>query len=132
MIALLDTHLVLWAVYASARLGAEAREILESEDTEPRFSAANLWEMGITPALGRPDFTADARTLRRALLSNGWTELPITGSHAIEAAALPAPHRDPFDRILLAQARIEGIILLTADQAVAAYGSPARLVRPAA
>ena len=106
----------------------EARELIEDPDTELVFSAASLWEVAIKSGLGRDDFRVAARLLRRGLLENGYTELAVTGSHAVAVDSLPPLHKDPFDRILVAQAQVEGIILLTADSAVASYGGSIRMV----
>ncbi|WP_291830058.1 type II toxin-antitoxin system VapC family toxin, partial [Bosea sp. (in: a-proteobacteria)] len=90
--------------------------------SELYFSAASLWEIAIKTSLGRSDFSVDARLLRRGLLDHGFAELPVTGEHAVAIDGLPPIHRDPFDRILVAQAKVEGIILLTSDNTVARYG----------
>jgi PIN domain nuclease of toxin-antitoxin system len=125
---LLDTHLLLWAAGNPGQLPAEARALLDDPDTEPLFSAASLWEIAIKSGLGRDDFRVDARLLRRGLLDNGYLELPIAGEHAVAVDGLPPIHKDPFDRILVAQATVEGITLLTADPLVAAYPGPVRRV----
>jgi PIN domain nuclease of toxin-antitoxin system len=78
--------------------------------------------------LRRPDFKADARQVRRGLLDNGYTETPITSEHVAAIDRLPPIHKDPFDRLLVAQARIEGLVLLTSDATVAEYGDPTRRV----
>ncbi len=88
----------------------------------------NLWEIVIKSGLGRDDSRADARLLRRGLLDNGYDELPVTGPHTLAVATLPPLHRDPFDRMLLAQAITEGIVLLTADPVMARYKAPVNLV----
>jgi PIN domain nuclease of toxin-antitoxin system len=124
---LLDTHLLLWAASAPERLPAGARALLEDAANELLFSAASLWEVTIKASLGRDDFRIDARVLRRGLLDNGYTELPISSAHAVAVAGLPNLHRDPFDRLLVAQAGVEGITLLTSDEAVARYPGPIRL-----
>ena len=85
------------------------------------FSAASIWEVAIKQGLGRVDFRADARLLRRGLLDNGYSELAVTSAHAVALDSLPPLHKDPFDRILIAQAMVEGIVLLTADARVAQY-----------
>lgn len=123
---LLDTHLLLWAATGSARLPAEARRIIDLPETEPVVSAASLWEIAIKSTLGRTDFHIDLRLLRRRLSVHGYTELPVTGAHAVEICLLPPIHRDPFDRMLVAQARVEGTTLLTADSIVARYPGPIR------
>ncbi len=88
------------------------------------FSAASIWEVAIKSGLGRADFRADANVLRRGLLDNGYVELPISAAHAAAVAHLPPIHKDPFDRMLIAQATIEGIVLVTADALVAQYPGP--------
>lgn len=118
---LFDTHLLLWAAGAPERLSAQARALIEAPETEPLVSAASFWEITIKAGLGRADFRVDAALLRRGLLDNGYAELPITGAHALAMGALPPLHRDPFDRMLVAQARVEGIALVTADPMVGAY-----------
>ena len=128
MKVLLDTHVLLWAAGEQARLSQEARELIEDPDTELVFSAASLWEVAIKSGLGRDDFSVDPRLLRRGLLENGYTELAVTGSHAVAVDSLPPLHKDPFDRILVAQAQVEGFLLLTADPAVASYGGSIRMV----
>ncbi|MEO8299442.1 MAG: type II toxin-antitoxin system VapC family toxin [Burkholderiales bacterium] len=125
---LLDTHLLLWAAGAPGRLSPTARALIESLEHEVIFSAASLWEVTIKSGLGREDFQVEARVLRRSLLDNGYTELPITSAHAVAVGSLPALHRDPFDRLLVAQALTEGITLLTADALVAQYPGPVRRV----
>lgn len=125
---LLDTHLLLWAAGSPERLSAAALSLLEDPKNELLFSAASLWEITIKRGLGRTDFQVDARVLRRGLLDNGYQELPITSGHAVSVDSLPLIHKDPFDRILVAQATIEGIVLLTVDALVAQYPGPVRLV----
>lgn len=125
---LLDTHLLLWAAGPCERLSEVARAMIESPDNELFFSAASLWEIAIKRGLGRDDFQVDARSLRRALLDNGYHELPITSAHAVAIDVLPSLHKDPFDRLLLAQAMVEGITLLSADAVVAQYPGPVRKV----
>lgn len=125
---LVDTHLLLWAAGASARLPVEARALLEDRLNTPVFSAASLWEITIKAGLGRPDFRVEPSLLRRGLLDNGWQELPVSSAHAVAVAQLPPLHRDPFDRLLLAQATVEGMLLLTADAALAEYPGPVRRV----
>ncbi len=121
---LLDTHLLLWAAGSPDQLPPKARTMLEDPANELLFSAASLWEIAIKRSLGRADFQVDARVLRRGLLDNGYLELPITSEHAVFIESLPTIHKDPFDRILVAQATVEGITLLTADVLVAQYPGP--------
>ncbi|HEX6094733.1 MAG TPA: type II toxin-antitoxin system VapC family toxin [Thermoanaerobaculia bacterium] len=125
---LLDTQLLLWAAGQPERLSARAKRQLNDPDNELVFSAASLWEITIKSRLGRDDFRVEPRVLRRALLDNGYVELPITSEHAVNVDALPAIHKDPFDRLLLAQALVEGITLLTADAQLARYRGPVRKV----
>ena len=125
---LLDTHLLLWAAGAPDQLSAEARQLLEDPQNELLFSAASLWEIAIKRGLGRADFQVDARVLRRGLLDNGYQELAITSAHAVSIDNFPPIHKDPFDRILVAQATVEGITLLTADALLAQYPGPVRQV----
>lgn len=128
MMLLLDTRLLLWAAGAPEKLSAEACKLLDDADNEVLFSAASLWEIAIKRGLGRDDFRVEPRLLRRGLLDNGYRELAVTSEHAVAIDALPLLHRDPFDRILLAQAHVEGITLLTADATVSAYPGPVRKV----
>lgn len=125
---LLDTHLLLWAAGDPGRLAPEARALIGDEGNELLFSAASLWEVAIKSGLGREDFTVDARLLRRGLIDNGYGELPVASEHAVAIAGLPPIHRDPFDRLLVAQALIEGITLLTSDEVVGQYPGPVRKV----
>lgn len=125
---LLDTHLLLWAAGEPHRLSADARALIDTHENELFFSAASLWEIAIKRGLGRDDFRVDARLLRRGLLDNGYSELPIGSEHAVAIDSLPPLHRDPFDRLLVAQATVEGITLLTSDAQVAAYPGPVRKV----
>jgi PIN domain nuclease of toxin-antitoxin system len=128
MKVLLDTHLLLWAAGQPEKLPREARELLEDPEIEIAFSVASLWEIAIKRGLGREDFQMDARLLRRGLLENGYQELSIKGEHAVAIGGLPPIHKDPFDRILVAQAMVEGVMLLTADPLVARYPCPVRKV----
>jgi PIN domain nuclease of toxin-antitoxin system len=125
---LLDTHLLLWAAGEPSRLSKEARNLINDPDNELLFSAASLWEVSIKRGLGRKDFKADPRLLRRSLLDNGYGELPIHSDHVVVLDTLPAIHKDPFDRILVAQAVVEGVALLTTDSQLAQYPGPVRRV----
>lgn len=125
---LLDTHLLLWAAGLPERLPEAARALITDPATEPVFSAASLWEIAIKGSLGRADFSVDPRLFRQGLLGAGYGELPVTGAHAAATADLPPLHRDPFDRMLVAQARVEGMLLLTADATLARYPGPIRRV----
>jgi PIN domain nuclease of toxin-antitoxin system len=125
---LLDTHLLLWAAGQPDRLPVAARTLIEDPRNELVFSAASLWEIAIKSQLGREDLQVDARLLRRGLLDNGYGELAITSEHAVAINGLPPIHRDPFDRMLVAQSMVEGITLLTADPLVARYPAPVQRV----
>ncbi len=125
---LLDTHLLLWAASEPQRLSKQARTLIDDAENELLFSAASLWEVAIKRGLGREDFKVDARLLRRGLLDNGYGELPIISNHVVATESLPPIHKDPFDRILVAQATLEGITLLTIDSLVSQYPGPIRTV----
>jgi PIN domain nuclease of toxin-antitoxin system len=125
---LLDTHLLLWAAAQPTKLSPQARGLIEDERNQLIFSAASLWEIAIKRAIGRADFIVDPRQFLRALTDNGYLELPVSSLHAVAVDALPSIHKDPFDRMLLAQALTEGITLLTADPVVARYGEPVQAV----
>ena len=125
---LLDTHLLLWAAGEPERLSKRARTLIGNPSNELLFSAASLWEVAIKRGLGREDFKVDARLLRRGLLDNGYSELPIISDHVVATESLPLIHKDPFDRVLVAQATAEGITLLTIDPLVSQYPEPIRHV----
>ncbi|RJK98906.1 type II toxin-antitoxin system VapC family toxin [Paracoccus aestuarii] len=125
---LIDTHLLLWAAFGADRLPDRARAIMAEPRHRLWFSAASIWEVSIKRALDRPDFRVDPGVLRAGLLSNDYHELPVEGRHCLALTALPALHSDPFDRMLLAQAITEGLILLTADRAIGRYGGPVEMV----
>lgn len=125
---LLDTHLLLWAAGQPEQLSAAARSLLDDPQNELLFSSASLWEVTIKRGLGRSDFLVDPRLLRRGLLDNGYSELAISSAHVVAVDGLPTIHKDPFDRILVAQAMVEGVALLTTDSLVAQYAGPVRKV----
>jgi len=125
---LLDTHLLLWAAGEPNRLSAAARKLIAAPANELLFSAASIWEVVIKHGLGRKDFQADPRLLRRGLLDNGYNELPVVSDHVVAIDRLPAIHKDPFDRLLVAQATVEGITLLTSDSVLSRYPGPVRMV----
>lgn len=124
---LLDTHLLLWAADSLERVPAGARALMADLENELLFSVVSLWEVTIKNGLNRPDFRVDARLLRRGLIDNGYVELPISGEHAVAVDTLPLIHRDPFDRLLIAQATVEGLVLLTSDVTLERYPGPVRL-----
>lgn len=132
---LVDTHLLLWsamtdgALESSGVLSGEAIAIINDESNELYFSPASIWEIAIKNALGRDDFQVDPHVFRRLLLDNGYFELPINSGHAADVANLEGHHADPFDRMLIAQATAEGMLLLTHDGKIAAYTkNPIKLV----
>jgi|ERR1035441_4590946 PIN domain nuclease of toxin-antitoxin system len=128
MIFLLDTQIAIWALFDDPRLSREARDILNSRENALRFSVGTIWEIAVKRALRKPDFQHDPREIRLYLLRNGCEELTIQSRHAVEVDTLPPIHKDPFDRILIAQAMVEGITLLTADPVIAQYPAPIRKV----
>jgi PIN domain nuclease of toxin-antitoxin system len=119
---LLDTHVILWVAGQPEKLSAPARSLLTLPENTLFFSAASIWEIVIKRGLGREDFRVDPARLRKMLLSHGYTELPITAEHVIRVETLPLLHKDPFDRLLIAQARAEGMRLLTVDASILQYG----------
>ena len=118
---LLDTHVLLWAVIEPRRLNVKIRALLENRDHEVLFSAASVWEMAIEAALGRADFQVPPATIVEAAQASGFIELPVRAAAALKVAALPHHHRDPFDRLLVAQAMTEPAALYTADAQLAVY-----------
>jgi PIN domain nuclease of toxin-antitoxin system len=125
---LLDTLLLLWAAGQRERLPSAAVVEIENPENELLFSPVSLWEVAIKRGLGREDFKVDPRLLRRGLLDNGYYELPVTGEHAVAVDGLPPIHKDPFDRLLLAQSMVEGVTLLTVDDVLRRYPGPVRLL----
>ncbi len=121
---LLDTHVLLWAAGLPQRLPERARLLLEDAVNVLYYSAASIWEIVIKNGLGRADFSVDVRTLRVGLEENGYVELGVTSRHAISVGDLPPLHKDPFDRLLLAQAMHEDLLLVTADEILARYPGP--------
>ena len=128
MTFLLDTHLLLWAAGDPTRLTPESRNLLVDPATELMFSTASIWEVVIKNALGRCDFRVEPQLLRDGLLQNGYSELAIRSEHALAVSLLPPIHNDPFDRILMAQAHVENITLLTTDRKLAPYPGPVQAV----
>ena len=120
----LDTNLILWTMFQPEKLSPKASEILRDRQHSLYFSVVSIWETAIKTALSRSDFDVDARNLRRYLFNEGYGELSIQSEHAFLAATLPPLHKDPFDRMLIAQATVEGITLLTADAKIAKYPGP--------
>jgi PIN domain nuclease of toxin-antitoxin system len=122
---LLDTHIFLWAMANDARLPVEARELMLEAD-EVSVSAASIWEIAIKARIGK--LKADAGYLAETMAASGFVELPVTARHAARVADLPDHHTDPFDRLLIAQATAEPLLLLTVDRQLAAYGDIVRVV----
>jgi PIN domain nuclease of toxin-antitoxin system len=118
---LLDTHILLWAAGEPEKLSESARILLTTPENTLYFSAASLWEIVIKMGLGREDFKVDPHRLRKMLIANGYSELTVNTEHALRVYSLPLLHKDPFDRLLIAQARTEGMVLLTVDPSVAQY-----------
>lgn len=118
---LLDTHVLLWAAGEPEKLSAKGRKLLGDPENSLSFSPASVWEIEIKSGLGRDDFRVDPRLLRRGLLDNGYRELAVTGEHVVAVEALPPLHKGPFDRLLIAQAQVEGLTLVTSDAMVAKY-----------
>ena len=128
MTLLLDTHLLLWAAGDPGRLSSKAQDLLGDPATELTFSTASIWEVVIKNALGRDDFRVDPQRLRDGLVQNDYSELEIRSEHALAVGSLPPIHKDPFDRILIAQAQVENVTLLTTDDKVARYSGPIQAV----
>ncbi len=125
---LLDTHILLWAAAEPERLSKVAAALIEDTENELFFSAASLWEIAIKTSRGHADFRVDTGLVRGGLLDNGYAELPVTGAHAAAIASLPPIHKDPFDRMLVAQATVERLTLVASDPVVAKYPCSVRLV----
>ncbi|MCY3913620.1 MAG: type II toxin-antitoxin system VapC family toxin [Chloroflexi bacterium] len=128
MTFLLDTHLLLWVAGDPTRLTPESRSLLDDPAAELMFSTASIWEVVIKRALGRSDFRVDPQLLRDGLLQHGYSELAIRSEHALAVGLLPVIHNDPFDRILMAQAQVENITLLTMDKRLTQYPAPIQAV----
>ncbi|HEY0795908.1 MAG TPA: type II toxin-antitoxin system VapC family toxin [Acidisarcina sp.] len=125
---LLDTHILLWATRDARELSRAARTLLEDTENQLIFSAVSVWEVAIKYRPGRGDLVPEPGLLRRALLDHGYIELPMNSDHAIALSSLPHIHKDPFDRMLVAQALAEGITFLTADASLAKYPGSIRQV----
>lgn len=125
---LLDTHLILWSVSEPERLSPTAVLLIDDQEHDLAFSVVSLWEIAIKNSLRRPNFLVNIRRLRRNLLDGGFREMPVLSEHAIALDSLPLRHKDPFDRMLVAQATAEGMTLLTADVILAGYGHPVQRV----
>lgn len=126
---LLDTHILLWAASDPGRLTPESRNLLGDPATELLFSTASIWEVVIKKRLGRgKDLQIEPRQFRDGLIQHGYSELAIRSEHTLAVGLLPLIHKDPFDRILIAQAQVENIMLLTMDRKLSRYSGPVRIV----
>ncbi len=125
---LLDTHLLIWAASMPEPLSSAVSKLMEQPENQLYFSTLSLWEITIKLVLGRPDFIVDPSLLNRGLIENGYTELVLKSTHSLTLDQLPPIHKDPFNRMLFAQAVFEGMLLLTTDSVVAQYPGPIKLV----
>jgi PIN domain nuclease of toxin-antitoxin system len=125
---LLDTQIVLWLAAEPEKLPRGGAELLANPDAEIAFSVVNLWEIAVKRSLRRPTFQINPRRLRERMIATDFMELAVTGDHALEVEHLPPIHRDPFDRILVAQALHEGLTLLTTDRLLDGYPGDIRRV----
>lgn len=124
MIYLVDTHVLIWLAVDSPRLGEVARDLLADPDNHIFFSAISIFEIAVKERLSKRGFEVEASAIRRMMIENDFAELAVTGMHAAHVATLPLVHRDPFDRLLVAQAMMEGFTLMTADEKIAQYSGP--------
>ena len=124
MIYLVDTHFLVWMSMVSTRLNLTARQMLTDPENTIYFSAISILEIAIKQQLGKAGFDAEAGIVRRAMLDKGYLELTVNGLHSAFVGTMPLIHRDPFDRLLIAQANVEGITLITADDEIAKYPGP--------
>lgn len=125
---LLDTHLLIWLALDDDRLPQVVATIHENPENDLFFSVISIWETAIKQSLGRIDFQIDAGLLRASLLDEGYTEVPVESRHALDVRNLPPLHRDPFDRMLVSQSRVEGLVLLTSDDDICKYSGPIKRV----
>ena len=125
---LLDTNMVLWTAVTPDRLSKRAAALVSSRDVQSSFSMATLWEVAIKTSLDKPGFSVDSTALRNGLLDQGFNQVDIRPEHLAVVARLPWHHRDRFDRLLVAQAFVEGLTLLTSDRLLARYGKMVKCV----
>lgn len=128
MLLLLDTHVLLWALDTPGRLPKAVAEQIAAPETGVYFSAASIWEIAIKISLGRLKFKFSAEEITQGARETGFVELPVSAAHGAKVANLPPHHRDPFDRLLVAQALLMPAHLLTADSALLPYSELVRLV----
>lgn len=125
---LIDTHILMWSLVQTINLSRRARAVIGDDDNDRLFSAASIWEIAIKTSLGKAGFMVDPRHIMELALRAGFRELPVTSAAAFQVADLPLHHRDPFDRLLIAQATEEDALLLTSDATLAAYGQHVLMV----
>lgn len=128
MVVLLDTHILLWALGAPQRLPQAVVTLIESPETTVYFSAASIWEIAIKTALGKTDFHYSPEDIAQAARNTGFAELSVSAAHGAKVAHLPQHHRDPFDRLLIAQAMLMPAQLLTADATLVPYSELVRFI----
>lgn len=125
---LLDTHLLIWTLDPAGRLPVVVRDLAIDPRNEILFSTVSIWEIAIKMRLGRADFDVPPGSIAQAALATGFVELPLRWPAAALLADLPLHHRDPFDRIIVAQAMVEDVPVYTADARLTAYSSLVRMV----
>ena len=123
---LLDTHVLIWCLSGDRKLPSATAALIRNPATDVYFSAVSIWEVAIKSALGK--MRADANAMLKNLVDEGFKELPVMALHTVATVTLPMHHRDPFDRLLVAQSRLESLRLLTNDKIMALYGEPVVLV----
>lgn len=128
MVLVLDTHVLLWTLDAPERLPRDIVAQIESPETTVYFSAASIWEIAIKTALEKIDFRYSPEDIAQAARDTGFVELPVSAAHGAKVAHLPLHHRDPFDRLLIAQVLLMPARLLTADSALVPYSELVRLI----
>lgn len=122
---LLDSHILLWLAWdKKENLSPQAVELLDDPTSEIYFSLASLWEIAIKSSLGKPDFDIDVEALEQGLIQVGCRMLAIELAHILKQAQYPFIHRDPFDRLLMAQAEVENVFFMTADTMILKYQKP--------
>ena len=128
MVLLLDTHVLLWALNTPKRLSKAIIDQIEAPETEVYFSAASIWEIAIKSSFGKINFRFSPEEIAQGARETGFIELPVSCAHAAKVASLFPHHRDPFDRLLIAQALLMPAQLITADSALVPYSDLVRLV----
>ncbi len=125
---LFDTHILLWTIAGDERLPARVRALLADPGNDFRFSAASVWEVAIKNALPRRALGISGNSFRREVLAAGFREIPVSSEHAAVVETLPPVHQDPFDRLLVAQAKADGLVLVTHNLLLPPYGPFVMLV----